>query len=203
MITKASIGIIVIAALCFGASFLATVAVRSEDVPATRPILRSPLARQLQLGPEQAKIIEAHDPKFPEDVRILQKELAQARSMLAAAFEDEGVTDDEIRQRVEATIEVHNRLERRVVEYLISVRDHLTPQQKGQLYGLCAEKVRAGGKRWRGGRGRQGDASDDGCRCGKGRGRGRGHGRGQGRGPEPVQGHGLDRERDGGAQDGG
>ena len=185
MITRASVGIILVAGLCFGGSFLGTVAVRSKGVTTPEPTGQSPIAERLNLDAEQAKLIEDHDSNFVTDLNTLRTNLEAARSRLAAAFEDENIPDDEILRRVEAAIEAHNQLERRVAEYLISVRDHLTPQQQRQLYRLCAEQVRERGKRWRRGwRGRD-DASDGGCRCGKGRGRGRGRGRGQGCGPAP------------------
>ncbi len=190
MITKASIGIVFVAGLCFGGSFLGTAAVRSQSVATPEHVAQSPIAKRLHLDPKQAKIIEAYDPSFVGDLRTLRKNLEGARSLLAASFEDENVTDDEIRQRVEATIEAHNQLERRVAEYLIAVRDHLTPKQQRQLYGFCAEKVRECGKRWRRGWGRHDDASH-----GSGRGQGYGRGRGQGRGHGPGAG------REGGADD--
>ena len=100
MITKASICIVVVAGLCFGGSFLGTVAVRSQDVITSEPVVQSPIAKRLKLDPEQAKTVEAHDPSFVDDVSTLRTNLQEARSMLAAAFEDENATDDEIRRRV-------------------------------------------------------------------------------------------------------
>lgn len=201
MITRATIGILIAAGLCFGGSLLGTVAVRSQNVTASEPVAQSPVAKRLRLDPEQAKIIEASDPQFIDDLRALRRNLEQARSMLAAAFEDENISDDEIRDRVEAAIEAHNRLERRVAEYLIAVRDHLTPKQQRQLYGLCAEKVRECGRRWRRGWGRHDDAPGGGFGRGKGRGRGGGQGRGEGHGQGQGQGpgaeHGGDARNDG------
>jgi phage shock protein A len=46
-------------------------------------------------------------------LNTLWDDLEKARSLLAVALEDENVTGDEIRQRVEAAIEAHNQLERR------------------------------------------------------------------------------------------
>ena len=197
MITKASMGIILVAGLCFGGSFLGTVAVRSQTVITPERVAQSPIAKRLKLDPDQAKIVEAHDPSFVDDLNTLRTNLEVARSRLVAAFENENVTDDEIRQRVEATIEAHNQLERRVAEYLIAVRDHLTPKQKRQLYGFCAEKVRECGKRWRRGWGRHGGASDGASERGKGRGwgRGQGHERGRGHGQRQGEEHAPAKER--------
>ena len=198
MITKPGMGIILVAGLCFVGSFLGTVTVRSQGIATPEPTAQSPIAKRLKLDPERAKTIEACDPNFVDDLNTLRNDLEKARSLLAAAFEDENVADDEIRQRVEATIEAHNQLERRVAEYLIAVRDHLTPRQQRQLYGLCAEKVRECGKRWRRGWGRHGDASDGTFGPGKGRGYGRGQGRGHGQG----QGHGPGAGRSGDTREG-
>jgi Spy/CpxP family protein refolding chaperone len=202
MISKAGIGITVVAALCFGGSFLGTVATRSQSTTSPASAPGSPLARRLGLTPEHVKVLEAHDPQFAEDVKTLRTNLENARLMLASVFEKEGATNEEIRAQVEAAIEAHNQLERRVAEYVIEVRDHLTPEQQKKLYGLCAEKVRECGKRWRHGRGRQadvaeGDPSHTGCGRGRGRGGGRckEHGQGGGCGRGQGQGHGQGQGR--------
>ena len=183
MITKASISIAVVAALCFGGSFLGTVATRSQGTTTSAPAPASPLVQRLNLDAEQVQVLEAHDPQFAEDLQTLREKLERARSMLADVFEREDATDDDIRQRVEAAIEAHNQLERRVAEYLIAVRDHLTPKQQRQLYNLCAEKVRECGQRWRRGWGRHG-GSGGGNGRGKGGGCGREHKHGRGRAHE-------------------
>ena len=177
MITKAGIGIAVVACLCFGGSFLGTVATRSQSAPAAEPPPPLPVVSRLNLDSEQAKAVEARDPQFAGDFRTLRQALEDARSALAATFEDESATDDQIREQVEAVIAAHNRLERRVAEYLIAVRDHLTPGQQKKLFGLCAKRVRECGRRWRCGRG-AGAYRDENTKPRErhGRGRGRGHG---------------------------
>ena len=191
MITKASLGIAVVAALCFGGSFLGTVATRSQTTTAPASAPCSPLARRLGLNPEQVKVLEARDAQFAEDLWTLREKLEEARLMLATVFEKESATGDEIRAQVEAAIEAHNQLERRVAEYVITMRDHLTPEQQKRLYGLCAKEVRECGRRWRHGRGRHRDAmNDDGSQGGWRRGQSRGHGRGEGHSRGRGQGHG-------------
>jgi Spy/CpxP family protein refolding chaperone len=184
MITKTSLTIGVVAALCFGGSFIGTVATRSRATPpAVEPQPLPPLARQIGLDAEQARVLDAKDPQFAADLQALRDELEKARSELAAAFDDPNTTDDEIRRRIEAVIEAHNRVERRVGEYLITVRDQLTPEQQKRLFGLCAEKVRERGKRWRHGRahGRESGIENDNT-SEHAPGAGQGHGEGQGRG---------------------
>jgi len=199
MITKASIGIAFVAALCFGGSFFGTVVTRLQTTTAPASAPCSPLARRLGLNPEQVKVLEAHDPQFAEDFRALREKLEEARLTLAAVFEKESATGDEIRAQVEAAIEAHNQLERRVAEYVITVRDHLTPEQQKRLFGLCAEKVRESGRRWRHGRGHHSNVmDDDGSQGGWRRGQGRGHGRGEGYGRGQGHGRGDDHGEKGG-----
>jgi len=154
MITKAGISITVLAVLCFGASFLWTVSTQSQDVTVTPPTAAaaSPLACCFDMEPEQAESIAAQDPTFTQDLRILRGRFQDAQTALVAAFEMESATDEEIRSRVEAAIEAHNKLERRMANYIIKVRSHLTPCQQKRLFGLCAQNIRECGKRW-GGRG--------------------------------------------------
>ncbi len=176
MIAKTTIGIVLVAALCFGGSLVGTVAMRSQG-PAGNDVVLSPIADRLGLNPEQAESIKEQDPVFAEELGLLQGELHDARSQLAATFEKEDAGDDEIRQRVEAVIEAHNRVERRVAEYLITVRGHLTAQQQKQLYGLCAAKVRECSRKCCRDCSRWGKSGSEGCRRGgAGHGPGRRHG---------------------------
>lgn len=179
MIAKTSVGISIVVILCFAGSFAGTVATRSQ--PATRPASGpcSTMIRELELDPEQAKTVAAHDPQFADDLRTLRNKLEEARAALAAVFEDESTTDEEIRRQVEAAIDAHNQLERRVAEYLIAVRQHLTPCQQRRLLRLCAKQVRQCGRRWRGGWGTGDTPEQTGPPCER-PGRGRGHRRGAG-----------------------
>jgi Spy/CpxP family protein refolding chaperone len=101
--------------------------------------------------------ILARDPAFGDDLARLRNDLNQRRETLAAALEDPTSAPDVIRARVEAVIAASASLERRVTEYLLSVRDHLTPEQQKRLLSLCAQGVRQGsGWRWRHGQGGDG-----------------------------------------------
>jgi hypothetical protein len=82
-------------------------------------------------------------------VATLRGELDTARARLAELFESVDASDEEIREAVDASIAAHNKLERRVSEYLISVRKHLTPDQQKKLFGLCANEIRECRKRCR------------------------------------------------------
>ncbi len=159
----------------FAASLAGTIAARSQPSSEQKPRFGSPLARWLDLDKKTAEKIESLDPGFAGERKSLQEELAGARSALATLLEDENVTNERIRGQIEDCIAKHNALERRVAQYLLTVRDHLTLGQQKKLFRLCAEGVRKGrGHGW----GRRGGGGSGGrCECcGRGGGRGRGHG---------------------------
>jgi Spy/CpxP family protein refolding chaperone len=138
----------------------AAVAAASTD---TRP--ESHLTRWLSLTPEQLKLLQAEDATFDTDRRRLQEEQDAARDALVAALANEAASDEEIRSKIDRALDAHGRLERRVADYLLKVRKHLTPTQRQRLFAACAEHVRMGEGRGYGG------PPEDG---GRGRGRGRG-----------------------------
>ncbi|MCP4590904.1 MAG: periplasmic heavy metal sensor [bacterium] len=154
MTTRAGIGFLLLVSLCFGGSFWGTVATRTLPAPTVQParVVSCPLARELELDAQQAAAIDSRDPQFAEDLKVLRSALGEARTALAAAFEREDAAAADIREHVEDTIQAHNRLERRVAEYLIAVRDHLTVEQQARLLGFCAKSVRECGRRWDGGK---------------------------------------------------
>ncbi len=174
----------------FAASLAGTIVARSQPTTEEKPRFDSPLGRWLELDQKTAEEIEALDPRFAEERKSLQDELADARAALATLLEDENVTNERIRGRIEDCIAKHNALERRVAQYLLTVRDHLTLAQQKRLFRLCAEGVRKGrGHGWGrragqdgGGGGRcetcgRGGGGGERCECcGRGGGRGRGHG---------------------------
>ncbi len=158
----------------FAASLAGTIVARSQPSSQARTRLGSPLARWLDLDVTTSKQIEELDPRFAEDLKSCQKELTIARSSLAALLEDETAPNDRIRGQIEDCIAKHNALERRVAQYLLTVRNHLTPDQQKKLFRLCAQGVRKGrGNGW----GRANHAEGDGagkCKtCGRGGGGGK------------------------------
>ena len=174
--------IVVVAALCFGGSFISTVIIRAQEHSEPAQKVPSSLAARLELDANQLKLIAEHDPEFVTDVDALQAKLDSARESLASAFETEGITGEEIEVRFEAVLAIHYELERRVLKYVVAVRDHLTPRQRHRLLGLCAKNVREHGRRWRHGWGHRARSDDQSVEHGPAEGRGRGHGRGGGRG---------------------
>jgi len=157
----------------FAASLAGTIVARSQPSSEKKPCVGSPLARWLNLDRKTAEEIESHDPQFTEDLKSLQRELASARSTLATLLENENSTNEQIQGQVEKCIAKHNAQERRVAQYLLTVRDHLTSGQQRKLFRLCAEGVRKGrGHGW-GRRGGKCEFCGRGGRDGRGRGGGR------------------------------
>jgi hypothetical protein len=144
------------------------------------------LSGLLGLTDTQIKAIDRADPDFDRQAADLAKRLSDARGELARVLEDGDATDAQVLEAVEATIEAHNALERRVARHILMVREHLEPQQRTRLMGLCAEGVRAGQQhRYRHGQNAEGgnDSTEGGGNGWRSGGEGRGGYRG-GRGTE-------------------
>jgi hypothetical protein len=159
---------ILLVACAVVAGYAAAVSTRSAPAltqskdPATEALLA-----WLNASSEQHAELQSHDPAFAKDLQDLRSDLAARRAGLAAALEDTSTPEATVLQHTEETIRASAALERRVVKYLLAVRDHLTAAQQRRLFGLCAETVRqgGGGHQWRhgqrgggpsGGRGRMG-----------------------------------------------
>lgn len=185
--TRMGLRTVVFVLIAFAASLAVTWTARSQrSEPA--PAAASPVAEWLDLDPQQEKAIVERDAGFAEDLTRLRTELDEQQTRLAVIFEDASISDEMLLAQIESVIQAHNRLERRVADHLIAVRDRLTPDQQKKLFGLCAETVRQQREqqqmRWRHGQRRGGpsalpdDASKD---AGSGPPYGRRHGRGAGR----------------------
>ena len=103
------------------------------------------LAGRLQLTAEQMAFAQDHDPNFSEDCARLKDEVGAACAALLAAFDDTQLGDEEILARLDGLIEAHSGLERRVAQYVIMMRPHLSSRQRQHLAGLSR-----GGSRYRG-----------------------------------------------------
>ncbi len=142
MMTKASVSILMLAGLFFAASFAGTVATTSPGKYPRAGGKCSPLVRWLDLDPDQKQAVEDRDSSFTADQSRLQGKLWDARTALACVFDEPDSTDEDIRRSVEAVIEAHNRLERRVADHVIAVRALLKPEQQKRLFSRCAKEVR-------------------------------------------------------------
>lgn len=189
MISRFTIGSIVVAIFSGLGAYTATVATKSASQPATAATDNPTDSLVSWLGASDAQrtqLIE-HDPTFSGDLKQLQAELAAKRSELAAILERAAASNEDIMAGVEASIAAGAALERRIAKYLLTVRDHLTPEQQRRLFNLCAEEIRQGCRCRRGqqldlgGNGTGGQTGEH--RGGRGPyGRGFGGGRGQGAG---------------------
>ncbi len=103
-------------------------------------------ADKLQLTAEQVAFAQDHDPDFSEDCARLKDEVGMACAALLAAFDDVELSDEDILSELDGLIEAHSGLERRVAQYVITIRPHLSPQQRQRLASLSR-----GGYRFRDG----------------------------------------------------
>jgi uncharacterized membrane protein len=151
-------------------AYAATRAVRSTTAADGAAV--EALMEWLAVPTTQRAELRQHDPDVGSDLRRLRGELTSRRSELAAALDDPRSSSAVIEQRVEAVISATAAVERRVLRYLLTVRDHLSADQQRRLFALCARNIReGGGPPWRQGRGPDGQG-----RGGGGRGRGWGGG---------------------------
>ncbi|HOB74331.1 MAG TPA: periplasmic heavy metal sensor [Phycisphaerae bacterium] len=143
---------LLIAAATGVGAYTATVKTRPASAPAaqTDPATEA-LLNWLGASPSQREALRRQGGGFAAELRQLKADLAARRSEYIAALERADASNEEIMARLEAVLAANNELERRVAHYLLSVREHLTPEQQRRLLGLCAEGARRG-RQWRGGR---------------------------------------------------
>lgn len=168
MISKAGIGMAFVTIGAGIGSYLATVSMgQPRNAGQAAHGGEREVARWLSLTSEQEQKLQAADPSFESDRLALHQELDAARDDLIAVLEKDSASDQEILAKVERTIDIDARLERRVVQHLLKVRTQLTPQQRRQLFEVSAEQIRqAPGY----GRGHGGPPSGRGASQGRGRG---------------------------------
>lgn len=170
MIAGRTIAWVVLATVTALAAYTATITSRPTSAPTTAPAeanATEALLTWLEASPQQLDELKAHDPTFPTDLKQLKADLEAKRTEFASALERVNAPEDEVLARLEATLSANAALQRRIAKYLLSVRDHLTPQQRQKLFGLCAEEARHG-RQWRGGRGAT-DSTGAGDQSGRGR----------------------------------
>lgn len=158
-----------------------TVRVRAA---ATEPAAQDPVVGYLGTPGDERADIAHHDPAFDQDLKRLRAAVEDARTTLAALLEKPDASDKAIRDQVEVVITANAALQRRVMEHVLAIRDHLTPVQQQRLLNLCAQGLRQGPgwDRARDGTGGMGWGPPDGNR-GAGTGPGMGRGFRGGRGP--------------------
>jgi hypothetical protein len=101
------------------------------------------LAGTLRLTQEQRTWIEQQDPNFEEQCAVLRDRLYQAHTSLVASLENTQSTEQELTAKVDALIDAHNALEKRVARHIVLLRPQLSQEQRDQLCGLCRGSARA------------------------------------------------------------
>jgi hypothetical protein len=101
------------------------------------------LAGRLRLTQEQTTWIQQQDPNFEEQCTVLRNRLYEAHTNLVASLENVQLTEQELAAKVDALIEAHTALERRVAQHIVLLRPQLTQQQRDQLRELCRSGARA------------------------------------------------------------
>ncbi len=190
MITRRRLIVVILVIAAGLGGYAATVATRTAHTAApAADSATEALLDWLRASPEQRAVLRHQDQSFPVDLQKLRAELAARRGELAAALGDPLTPAETVLLRVDAVNAASATLEKRVVHYLLSVREHLTPGQQKRLFGLCAETVREGrGRQWRGGRG-QDDPGTRPAGGGEPRGGGRGWRGGRGEGMQEAGPH--------------
>ena len=122
---------------------------------ATSAASARPLCRWLALSGVQQGEISQDDPTFDTDVATLREAARSSRVTLATMMESPNTPDAEILTQVDRVAAAEHQLQRRVVEYVLRIRHHLSADQQRQLMGLCAGGMRGNGPgRGAGGMGR-------------------------------------------------
>lgn len=165
---KRSTWMIIGASVAVGlASFLVTVkAAPSANTTTTTGGATSsfqPLCRWLALSQSQQQQVAQDDPTFEAEAATLRENVRIARERLAGMMEAAEASETDVLSQVDRVTAAENALQRRVTQYVLRIRRHLTSVQQQNLMGLCAQAVR-------------GPANGQGMGMGMGMGMGRGMG---------------------------
>ena len=138
------IALVAVAAVSFGV----TLAARQQS---SNPSPAESVPDQLSLPREQWETIQNHDVAFEADLATLRAEARTRRQDLCAALESKDISDSNIRAKAAALRDAENRVQERVLDHLLAIRQHLTPDQQRRLLDMCAQGMRqggGGGMRW-------------------------------------------------------
>lgn len=101
--------------------------------------------RRMGMTAEQVEQSAALDPGFDADAQTLRMHLMAEHQKLADLFEsDTGGT--EILDQIDALIEAHNQLERRLTEHVLLIRPILRPGQRQRMMEMCSGQGSRGGR---------------------------------------------------------
>ena len=98
---------------------------------------RCGLTRKLQLTEDQLTIAAQKDPAFEQEVQQLQSRLLTERQALLSLLESQQEPNGQVSEQIERIITAHNALEKRLISYVVIMREHFTAEQQKRLIGLC------------------------------------------------------------------
>ena len=127
------------------ASFLVTAKAAPSDATTTTTGMTSsfqPLCRWLALSQAQQQQVGHDDPAFETEATVLRENVHGARERLAALMEASEVSEPDVLSQVDRVTAAENALQRRVTQYVLRIRPHLTSVQQQNLMALCAQAVR-------------------------------------------------------------
>jgi Spy/CpxP family protein refolding chaperone len=164
--------LILVVAVSYGATRLA---VRTTRVrPATCQAL-SALEDYLAVTPGQKQALAAVDAQFGAARPQLRDHVWQTRDELVATLEDPNSTRAQAVEKARQFCAAQKAMQLNTVEYMVELRQHLTPAQRQKLAGLVG----------------RGMCTLTGGPCGRGMGRGMGNGMGGGMGGPGGRGNGF------------
>ena len=92
----------------------------------------------------QSQKIMQSDPEYLEVSYKLRSELAEARQLLVSTLNDRNIAHQKIILALKDYLEKSNALEIRAIEYFITIRPHLTAEQRKQIFCWCTQSIQTG-----------------------------------------------------------
>jgi hypothetical protein len=91
----------------------------------------------------QCQTLAQCDPNFIKASIVMESEIAGARASLVSLLNDRTIPDEKIISAIQSYLEKNSTLEIRAIEYFITIRQHLTAEQRKQIFCWCAQTLRA------------------------------------------------------------
>ena len=90
---------------------------------------RCPTARELNLSPDQMKVLNSLQQTYDQETQLLRNELFSKRLELRESLTDPNVRIESIRSKSSELSLLQSKLEEKMIEYLIKVKGLLTQEQ--------------------------------------------------------------------------
>ena len=100
------------------------------------------LSDWLDLSAAQRDAVREADPSFETESATLTARLRDDRAQLAKLLVASDSADEAIRTQLERVIDTEVTLERRVSEFVLTIRGELTAEQRARLMGYIADGLR-------------------------------------------------------------